>query len=401
MFAICLSVPIVFSTGISNFLESSAPELALALNPFHGDAKVNVISRQLSESTSADDLIVIRAQAQELVSIAPIDARAFSLVGETYLRTQDDDVARRYFETALQFSKTEISALQRTYGFMLQDGEISEALDRLDLILRRWPGQFEPLVPSMPYVLNTSEGYSKALDLLANQPPWRLQFLRALNRDSDSLNLLNRILLDLHAVEGQSDPTEVATAMYSLIREKRYDSAHRLFLITQSDADRDNNGYVFNSAFDLKPSNRPFDWSISDNAAAQIKWVETGLGQTGQMRIRFLGKPAKSIGIRQYVRLPPGSYEFLVQFSGAGLQLPKGLFVELRCRDPWSKIARIAIPKGTSVNQSRSISFQVDRDSCGIFWIWLTTDLIAESFRYRYNGTLEVHEIRIEKQHDG
>ncbi len=393
----CLSVPIVFSTGISNYLKLTAPDLAIAINPFHGDAFVNDIVGRLSLPDAENNLDQIRTQSRRLTVIAPTDARGYSLVGETYLRAGEANRAKRLFETALRFSKTEINALQRSYGFLLQDGQITAALDRLDLISRRWPNRFSPFVATIPFVLSTTEGYDKALDLLTQRPPWRRQFLAALNRDPDTLDLANRLLLDLHRLEGEADPAEVGRTMQALIQAKRYNLAHRLFLFTQSEIDQANNGYVFNATFATQPSNRPFDWSLRDNAAVKIRWINDVQRQAGRLQIRFLGKPAKSLGISQYLRLPPGSFTFAVSFSGTRLKLPKGLYLELRCTDPGLAVARIAFPEAKSINQTLSEPFRVDADDCGLYQIRIVTDLIAESFRYRYGGTLNLHDVRIDR----
>lgn len=393
----CLSVPIVFSTGISNYLKLSAPDLAIAINPFHGDAFVNDIVGQLSSPESADNLDQIRTQSGRLTVIATTDARGYSLLGETYLRAGDADQAKRQFETALRLSKTEINALQRSYGFLLQDGQITAALNRLDLISRRWPNRFSVFVPTLPFVLGTTEGYDKALDLLTQRPPWRARFLGELNRDPETVDLANRLLLDLHRLEGAAEPSEVGRTMQALINAKRYNLAHRLFLFTQSEIDQANNGYVFNATFATQPSNRPFDWSLRDNAAVKVRWINDVQRDAGRLQIRFLGKPAKSLGISQYLRLPLGSYALSVSFSGTRLKLPKGLYLELQCINPGRVVARIAFPEAKSINQTLSQAFSVDAESCGLFRIRIVTDLIAESFRYRYGGTLNLHEVRIDR----
>lgn len=60
-------------------------------------------------------------------------------------------------------------------------------------------------------------------------------------------------------------------------------------------------------------------------------------------------------------------------------------------------MARIAFPEAKSINQTLSEPFTVDAGDCGLYQIHIVTDLIAESFRYRYSGTLNLHDVRIER----
>ena len=394
---IFLTAPIVFSTAISNYLKQTAPSLAIAVNPFHSDALVADLVARLSEPGAKDNLEQIRSAAHKITKYAPTDARGYSLIGETYLVAGEHDRAKKQFDTALRFSKTEVNALRRSLGYLLQDGDFTGALDRLDLVSRRWPQRFEQFAGSIPTILSEPEGYERAVEVLSQNPPWRRRFFSSLNRDEQTLDLAYRLHLDLHGATGEISPIETGQTMRALIRVKHYNLAHRLFLFTQTQEDEPNSGYVFNSAFSVQPSGRPFDWTLREDAAAKVHWSGGTGNQSGKLRIRFFGKPVKTVGVSQYLRLPPGDFSLSVSFSGQRLVLSKGLYLVLRCIDPRSEVVRVPFPEASLVNDVLTESFRVNEGECGLFQILMDTDLVAESFRYRYEGVLDLLEVRIDR----
>lgn len=395
--AILLSGPLVAATGVGNYLKQTDPTLAIEFNPFNSDARVNRILHEFASPAAKDNLEPLYEDALTLITYAPTDARGYSLLAEVYHQADRQETAESLFETALNYSKTEIHALLRSFAYLAESGDYSTALDRMDLISRRWPQHFGSLAPYIAAILTKTEGYKKALELLQQDPPWRSRFFAALRRDDGSEDIAYQLHLDLHRLEGKSDPAETGPTMQSLIRGGRYLMAHRLFLFTLSDDDKKRNGYVFNSDFSAEPTPRPFDWRMSNSASAQVYWIGQSVTGDSEMRIRFLGKPVKTIGLSQLVRLPPGSFSITVEYSTSGLKIPKGLYLDLECVGQRQNAARLEFPERNLIHQQIRRDFKVGPDGCDLFKISLDTDLIAESFRYRYQGTLSFHEIRIDR----
>src|SRR5690554_4129736 len=65
--AIFLSVPLVLSTGISNFLTERAPDLALAVNPYNQEARIDAILAGLARARTGPDPR-LRESAERLVA---------------------------------------------------------------------------------------------------------------------------------------------------------------------------------------------------------------------------------------------------------------------------------------------------------------------------------------------
>lgn len=384
-------------TGVSNYLAPWSPDSAAAVNPFNSAAQTNDLVAKLSRSNAESEVEKIRSQAQRLIRIAPTLARGYSLAAETYMLSGEVETARHLYDVALSLNKAEVTALQRSYVFLLREGKIASALDRFDLIGRRWPDRIELFMPMIPALLNDPAGYQHMLGLLQSRPPWRGSVFAALGRQADGLELAYRLSRDINRLEEESNPAEAGRVMWALISAKRYDLAYRLFLFTQTDSDRKNSGYVFNSAFETAPSGRPFDWAIGNSSGASISWIEGSEKEESRIHIRFVNKPAKHVRVSQYTHIPPGDYILSVTYSSKGLKLPKGLNVELSCSSPSRNIVQIQIPESDSEHSVVNSEFSINDSTCSIYIVRLSTDLIAESFRYKYNGYIDLESISIKK----
>lgn len=395
MLLICatsLSVLLVLCTGISNLLAQRAPDLALAVNPFHAEARLQRIVSRLARS---GDPAEIRREAERQVALAPADARGYSLLAEVHYRSGDTDLARELFAAALDRAKTEIHALKRSIEFLARQGDFAEVMEQVDLIARRWPDHFPAIAPHLAVLLQDPAAYGRTLELLRDSPPWAGEFFRALSNDENGLDFAYRLQVDLSRQDGQSLPLEAENTMRALIRVKQYDLAYRLFLFTQTEADKELAGYVFNGDFAARPGRRPFDWQIRDNASAEAHWAAGEDG--GHVRIRFLGKPVRTVGVSQTLHLPSGRYALMLEYSAAGLEIPRGLFLRLRCQSAPREAARIVIPEERAVRQRLAVEFEVDPDDCSFYILAVETALIADSFLYAYRGTVTLHGVHIER----
>ncbi len=394
-----LTLALVALTGIGNFYQGSHPQRALAFNPFDVDARATLIEQSvLAEApTASPDLATV---AQQAIRFAPIDARSYSLLAEVQQQLGNDRLAESLFGTALTLSKTEGLALQRTLQSALTNRDFAGALDKLDILFRRYPAAFSAFAPAIPPLLSDQDGYQLALAVLRNDPPWRGRFLSFLDRDPASIDLAYRLQLALNGSGNANRPGEVGGTLNALIRNRDFGRAFRLFLLTQSEEDRQHGGYIFNAAFDLEPSGRPFDWTIHNSPGVNMfrETREQSGAPESSLLVQFLGKPVKRIGIGQYIYLPPGEYRLRADIDAANLRAPKGLYFSLACIDPRDGLARLDVPEGSYRARTLEADFDLPDSSCKMLRLDMQTDLIAESFRYAYTGSLSIQGITIDKR---
>ena len=386
----------VVLSGLSRAYQERNPVQALRFNPFNTDASIARMAQGLTAVDNLAQLPALEETGRTAVRFSPINALAFGLLGEVYFGAGDEQTATALFDTALSLSKTEANALLRTLAGAIEDSDIDAAIDKLDILLRRWPERTASLAPIIADLLRNPDGYRAVIAALKKKPLWRKRFLWFLNERSDTVRFAYRLQLDLGSVTDRERNWEILETIWALLDNKHNDLAYRLFLLTLSDTERTQSGYVFNGKFALEPSERPFDWRIRSNSGVSISRLADN--QSGNaLSMRLLGKPVKSIAISQFLYLPTGRYRLDVNLNAANLAVPKELFLHISCNDPRVPVIRLDIPAGTYRDETLSGAFEVPNDRCGFYRLGFGTDLIAESFRTRYSGTLNIRSIALSK----
>lgn len=391
---------LVSSIGLSRFLETETPAASLALDPFNVDALIAKITSDLNGTNNDPDLDALLARAKGALAFDLADARLYSLIGEIKYRQGEKAEAYRLFDHALKLSKTEIHALQRSIGHSIDTGDLSKAVIEIDILLRRWPDRFPAVAERLPRILSNLDGYQAVLGAIKAEAPWRASLFAALSKTPEGLDSANRLLLDMSGSSARGRASELSAVISGFIRLREYEAAYRLFLFSLSDEERTLGGYIFNSTFEPGFSGRPFNWQLRDQSGLEITFATSvhAVEGEGGATVRFLNTPVKDAALQQYIALPPGAYKISLIASARNLKLPKELFWAIRCVDPEGEIARFSIPEGTYNRQNLSLEFSVGPASCPLQLVRLQTAAIAESWRFRYVGTLVMHKLSIERR---
>ncbi|RWC35179.1 MAG: hypothetical protein EOS70_11660 [Mesorhizobium sp.] len=387
------------SIGLSRFLETETPAVSLALDPLNVNALIGEITDDLNDTSNAPDLDVLLAKAKGALRFDLADARLYSLIGEIKHRQGKIDQAYELFDQARKLSKTEIHALQRSVGRSIETGDLSKAVGEIDILLRRWPDRFPAVTEGLPTILSNPDGYQAVLAAIKAEAPWRSSLFATLRRTPEGLESASRLLLDLTGSGAPPKSNELSLVINGYINQKQYEPAYRLFLFSLSDEERKLGGYIFNSAFEPAPSGKPFDWQLREQSGLEVAFAtsQDAVEGEGGATVRFLNTPVKNAALQQYIELPPGSYKISLIASARNLKLPKELFWSIRCVDPAGDIARFNIPEGTYNRQALSQDFSVGPAACPMQLLRLETAAIAESWRFRYVGTLVMHKLSIER----
>lgn len=393
MAALALSL-LVLVDGLSRWVETSAPQSALTLNPWNSDARLASVASVLNaQDQPPPDLAALAAEAQRGLWLAPVDARFLSLLGEVRQRQGDRAAAEQLFVNAQRVSPTELHALGQLILAAGNRGDATEAVRLLDVMLRRWPNELKSIEPGLPGLLAGVDGQQAVLAVLEVNPPWRTRFLAALARSDAGLASASELLLKLAESATPPTPGEIGTVVNGFLRAKRYNDAHRLFLLTLSDADFGRTGLVHNGRFDASASPSPFNWQFASTSAAEVRL--DGAPPYAGAGVRFLNKPARDIRLRQAVLLGPGRYRLAVDTSAVSLVVPRGLYWSVRCLSPSRQIARLEIDPGTYRNRSMVTEFEVK--DCAAQSVELRSGLVADSWVYRYSGRVTFHSLGIER----
>lgn len=378
----------------TNALRQSDPHAAALLNPLSVEARISVMSRAFS-SNRVDPQVAV-SEAKRLLDVAPADARAYSLLGEAWLRGGDRAAATQEFQMAAQLAKTEFLMLIRTIELDFENGARIDSIERIEVLLRRWPGRAREAVPLIARIVSASSVRTDVLSLIQKSPDIGRQLIGLLLADPRGPALAYQFAISLQRGRNPLPDKTLERIIQGLYGAGELRAAFTLFQTSLSEPDRKLASYVFDPDFSQQPQNQLFKWQTGTSPGVDMRWTTNGDG--GTILFRFLGKPVKSAGLSQLVVLPPGEYELSTQYTTRAVRAPRGLFWSLRCTKGGQEVARLNFDTSTDQDIVRSTSFSIEDDTCPAFKLAVATDLLAESFRYRYEGTLQIESVRIERK---
>lgn len=383
--------------GSSRHLEESYPSFAFAVYPLNVEALLAQAAAALRQEGDELPLEEMERRVAGAIPLNAGDARLYSILGEILDRHGNRDAAGAMFDHALSLAKTELYALRWSIRRAVEAEDYQQAVERLDALFRRWPQQIGPVAPAVAAIFSAPAAHSVLLDRIAASPPWRKTLLAVLSSDTaENPGFAAQLLQDLAAGAGPPTAAETSQLLASLFRRREYDLAYRTFLFTLSAQEKDLSGFIFNGEFRQGPSARTFDWSIRQQPGVTISLpAKTGDGSRGAgLSVEFSGTPVRSVGVQQYLLLPPGQYRLEVEASAIAAMLPKSLLWSIDCVSPSQPMLRADIPGGNYQTQLLSYKFS-SSEQCAAQILTLRTNAVAESWSNRYGGSVLFHRIRI------
>lgn len=383
----------------SRLVEETDPSLAIALFPFNVDATATLVELLLDGQEAGADIAIAEDMVDEAISLNAGHARLQSLRAEILLRAGDREGAANGFKRALQLSRTESVALQRTIAWSIEAEDVVGALKNIDVLLRRHPWKIRDLGSIFAAIVMTKDGYVELRRRLLSGPPWGAAVFRQIAADPAGLAAGASLMTDLHKAGAPVGDWGLSTIIQALIREGRALEAYSLFLGTQSPEEAALAGYIHDAGFEGEQSNKPFDWQIrsrSGHTVERLPHPSFGSVQSGLL-IQFNGTPVKDMQASQVLHLPPGEYELSADLTAANAKLPKGLYWSLRCLSSSREFVRLDIPEGNYRNKVAATQFILSADDCPLQKVSIHTAVIAESWKDRYTGSIVVQRLQIRK----
>ena len=394
----------VLLSSFGNIFAEKAPALALTLNPFNMDARVNLVTSELNAKKDQAPLEELRRTASLANVFSPADARGFSLIGEIEERLGNGETAQRYYDQALKLSQTEIHALRKKFIAHLRNNDAESAIETLDFILRRWPGESPQLVPYVPAILAQEEGLNKAAELFSLNTDLRTTVLGELYKREEYLPAAEALIVRMRDATGIDLSTETLRIIQEYFFKGQAQKAFRLYQFTQSEAQRAESGYVNNGRFLLDPAGHQFDWSLRKQSGVTVEFVTLKTSNTGKpvervLQFLFRDSPVSLLNAFQNTLLPTGNYQMEIEISARGLETPKPVLIHMECpqeTQPYPQLFKLPMPTGTYDKQTLQVRFSIDSQSCPLQRIFFYNETyVGSSWKFRYNGELNIHKISI------
>jgi tetratricopeptide (TPR) repeat protein len=380
---------------VSRNNEARDPQLALALNPLNSEAAINLVVGDLNGATTPN-LAALAETATRLISIAPADARGYSILGAVEDRRGDKPRAEALYQTALLHSKSELHALLSLAQMRLDEADTAAALEYIDLLLRRWPSYFE----SAQVILKAAAADPKAAGILEQKlnetPPWRSTAIRLLAQDKSSLGMLRKLIATAPD-QARNAPAwlfERDTVVTALVGLEAYAEAYALFLSTLTEAEARVSAYVFDGGFELPLGRSFFGWRVQKPGATEVKTGGMDAAGAAGLRVRFLDSPARPAIVSQNIVLPFGRYKLAVEASAASLTAPKSLFWTVTC-SKGPTLGTLNVPIGTYSGSALELEIDVPPLNCERQILSLDTAVRTESWRDRYQGEVRFSNLAI------
>lgn len=374
----------------SHSLERTDPRIALRLDPLNTDARLALIAGGLSAAgVDGATLVRFRKTAAAGLALAPVEGRLWSVAGAIESRMGNDAAAEADFDRALAVSRTEINALLNVFDIAAARGDYARAIDCADIVFRRWAGRSAKVQAALLAIASDPAGYAVLRERLIAGPPWRDRLLSAFATGPKAAATGAALAIDLAASGHAAAPSAVSALERALIRFKMPDEAYRLFLLTRTDAQGAQAGFVFDGRFRLAPDGNPFGWRLDGQSGYEVARVPAG-----GLSLRFFDAPVTRLDVGQTLALPPGDYRLEAQVAASAARFPEGLSWTVRCLAGSQPVARLGIPEGSYATRLLTARFSIGGD-CALQTLQLATGLAVDSWQYRYSGQLTFDSISI------
>lgn len=331
------------------------------------------------------------------MGLSPADARVYSLLANIKLAQKEPEEAAALFKKALRQAPTERSALLNMIRMAARQGDLKTVVEKLDILLRRWPGEFERVKKLLLAMTGSASGRILLQDKLLEHPPWRAKAFTFLLETPSGRDLVRDVIFQEKRKGGKVNLHEITPLLHAYLRAGNVLTSYRSFVFTLDDAERQAMGYVFDPEFRLKPDHRPFAWRIRPGGDVEVDYPWYGSDGKGGLSIQFTDAPARLGNIYQYLALLPGRYHLTVRASANSLVAPKGIYWDMSCLNKSAHILNLPIKDGSYRNKIFSASFTIP-PGCPAQILVLGTRLRTPSWRARYRGSIIFHEVRATRE---
>lgn len=268
---------------------------------------------------SAADRNRIKQMAETALLREPLNPRALRVLGQLADAAGDKQQAERYMRAAVRQSLRSTFAVHWLMVESAKAQDDAATLRYADLLLRKRPQLGNITFPLLAQIAEREPAGDRAslVAALANDPPWRTAFLRALPtaiRDART-----PLTLFLALKDGPSPPTDKELNSYLgfLVSKKLYEFAYYVWLQFLPPDQFSSVGFLVNGSFEREPTGAPFDWTISSGQSVTID-IADRLDADGERALYLEFGPGRASfrGVGQLIVLSPGKYRLGGRLQG-------------------------------------------------------------------------------------
>lgn len=305
-------------------------------------------SQKYLDSLSANQRVAMMAQQEQILVREPLSPTALGNAAALAALSNNKLLAGALAQAAAEASLRDVGAQLTAVNLALASRDYTQAVYRIDGVLRARPELQQELFRSLVAVIGIPEGVKAVAQSLAQQPPWRRDFVASLLEFDNSGQLAYVLLSALRKSGAPVLQEELQALVGRHIQQKAFDRAYFIWLDFLTDEQLRHVGNVFDGDFDLEPRNMYFDWTISPANNVRIAVTNRPGSQNRALMLDFFQFKGAFGNAYQYLRLQPGRYEVAYETMAINLDAEGGLVWRLSCigTDTSSYVSRVLNSSG-------------------------------------------------------
>lgn len=311
--------------------------------------------------------------AREALRVSPLTASAYRVLGEAALRRNAAAAAEARLRIAARLDPRDVATQSWLAVAALRAGHLSDALWRLDAVLRVRPDLATALDPQL-LALALAPGAKQAwAAVFAAKPPWGADFfVWACTRPAAANAAVDVLYAALRAAPASLSDAEWSAYLDRLLGQQRWMSAYVAWVQSLASAQREHLDNVFNGDFRDPVSNRGFDWRISYVAGAEVHVVPRADTPGQMLEVHFLDQRVPFSGqVSELLALAPGRYRLSGLARLDDLRSERGLQWTVSCADDGRLLGATARLRGSQPWRAFGATFEVPATGCGAQWLRL------------------------------
>lgn len=224
---------------------------------------------------------------------------------------------------------------------LLKRGDLATVTRRLDGMIRGYPWRQTSLFDVLAELSGVQGGAESVASLLADDPPWRKDFLAYLV-DTKRTDIAASMIDALSLTRVPAQPEELARLINDQIKMGAISDAYRNWLVSLSDEERSLVKSIYDGGFEAPIRNLTFDWTVLPGKGLSYQLIQPdGRSKKRNLSLNFDGYSGKFANLSQLLMLSPGLYRIrgeagLSETGSAdfeGLAVPDGFSFRIYCRD--------------------------------------------------------------------
>jgi hypothetical protein len=272
------------------------------------------------------------ARERAVLASEPLDRAAVERL--SLLFSADGDAKRGDDMTIAASTRAlrDAGAQARALPLKLQRGDIGGALTALDALIRAEPDARLQLFATLASVAKNEAAMEPLVRLLAEDPPWRSDFLNWTAGKSGQPDLAYRIISALKPTKAAARSSEMQILLRHFLDQKDYGTAYFIWLDLLSEPELRKTGNLFDGGFDLPFSSLYFSWTQNRALSVETRRApRANASADNVLRVDFMSNRAQVAPIYQYLRLAPGRYIFSGDAKAENLLTDSGLSWRIQC----------------------------------------------------------------------